>query len=76
MPPMGNTFNDADDGCGIAHYPSGKVAALVTKVSGFKYFAFFDSNTEGKLIAAASLGRLRLATLGHCRSSSAVDCKE
>ena len=53
---MGHTFNDADSGCGIAHYPSGKVAALVTKVSGFKYFAFFDSNTEGKLIAAFTQG--------------------
>ena len=57
MPPMGSSFDEAtDDACGIAHYPSGKVAALVTKVNGFKYFAFFDSNTEGKLIAAFTQG--------------------
>ena len=54
MPPIPSGFA-ADDGCGIAHYPSGTVAALVTKVNGFKYFAFYDPN-EGKPVAAFTQG--------------------
>ncbi|ETW06252.1 hypothetical protein, variant 1 [Aphanomyces invadans] len=42
------------DGCGMLHYPSGNVLAVVSRVNGGKYTQFFDdTETSGKQVLAA-----------------------